>query len=141
MNNTSTTTWGVYWQKSLWAGSTLKNFLRILQCKSQIQTLQANFVVAAKGQLILKINSQLLNRKQNKNIFVFLPLPQKRGQIKKIRALNTTYWMIAFWLSYTTFLIWPLLIEARVEILTKILLVFFWSISRHQKVILELIDL
>ena len=34
----------------------------------------------------------------------------KRVQIKKIRAFCITYWRILFWLSYTTFLIWPLFI-------------------------------
>ena len=38
----------------------------------------------------------------------FLPLPLKRGQIKKISTLYTTNWRILFWLSYTIFLIWPL---------------------------------
>ena len=41
-----------------------------------------------------------------------------------------TNWMILFWLSYTTFLIWPLFRGA--EILTKTLLVF-GSIWEHQK--------
>ena len=38
------------------------------------------------------------------NLFfsIFLPV------VKKIKALYTTNWMILFWLSYTTFLIWPL---------------------------------
>ena len=47
--------------------------------------------------------------------------------------------MILFWLSYTTF--WfDLFLEARVEILEKIPLVF-WEIWRHQKDSLKLIDL
>ena len=47
--------------------------------------------------------------------------------------------MILFWLCYTTF--WfDLFLEARAEILTKILL-FVWSILRHQKDISKLTDL
>ena len=38
-------------------------------------------------------------------MYGFLPWPLKRSQIKKIRSLYTTNWMILFWLPYTTFLI------------------------------------
>jgi hypothetical protein len=43
-------------------------------------------------------------------LYGFLPLPLKRGQIKRIRALYTSNWMIYF----------DLFLEARAQILKKI---------------------
>ena len=62
----------------------------------------------AKGQLILKrlfVSSSW--PKTQRNFLVISALASKK-RCKKIRFLYTANWMILFWLSYTTFLIWPL---------------------------------
>ena len=45
-------------------------------------------------------------KQKNKKNAGFLPYPLKRGQKKM--TLYTANWRVLFWLSYTTFLIWPL---------------------------------
>ena len=54
--------------------------------------------VLAKGQLISKglFKVFICTKKRMKMLFVFLPLPLKRGQIKKIRALYATNRRILF---------------------------------------------
>ena len=77
-----------------------------------------------KGQLILKCPFGVFKstKKTMKFFPAFLPLPLKRGQIKKIRALYTTNWW--FYFDYLTLLFWfDLFLEARAEILTKTSLV------------------
>ena len=63
-----------------------------------------------KGQLILKCPLGVFKSSEKTTKFFpgFLPKPIKKGQIKKIKTIYTTNWRILFWLSYTTFLIWPL---------------------------------
>jgi hypothetical protein len=52
----------------------------------------------AKGQMISKgfFIAFICAKKRTKIVFVFLPLPIKRGQIKKIRATFTANWRILF---------------------------------------------
>ena len=56
---------------------------------------------AFKGQLISKKHCFQIDQKTNEILSGFLPWHLKRGQIKKIRALSTTYWIFVV-------LTWPL---------------------------------
>ena len=90
-------------------------------------------VAMAKGQLILKCPFGVFKspKKPTKFFSRISALASKKRSNQKKGALNTTNWRILFWLSYTTFLIY-LFLEARAEILEKVLLVF-WVIWKAPK--------
>ena len=64
----------------------------------------------------------------------------KKRSNQKNKGTYTTNWRILFWLLRTLLFWFDLFLEARVEILEKVSLVF-WEIWRHQKDILKLTDL
>ena len=62
---------------------------------------------------VSKSRKQILKfsfEQKNEQFFFCISALEKRGQIKKKRALYNTDWRILFWLSYTTFLIWTIFI-------------------------------
>ena len=65
-----------------------------------------------KGQLISKgLFKVFICTKNERKYFCISALDTKKKSNKKIKALYTTNWRILFWLSYITFLIWPLFID------------------------------
>ena len=115
---------------SIYVYQSTASFLKEKRRHSGLKTLKTarnRCICLSKGRLIPKCPFGV----------IFLTL--KRDQIKKIRALYTTNWMISFWLLHNIVFWFDLFLGARAEILTKLSLVF-WSIGRHQKNISKLTD-